>query len=93
MGNCCGKSSSDNFSSPGRTVGSAAAPANSDARVAVPSRASKPTYTQTPGRTVGGATGDAGGDARAAAAKAAEVGPLRLARLFLICRFKADTTL
>lgn len=79
MGNLCGKSSKDeNFHGPGRTLGSAPAPATKasvPARVANegPATSSKPKVTG-PGRTVGGASAnDTANDPRAAAAAAAEV--------------------
>lgn len=67
MGNCCGKSSSDNFQSPGRTLGSAP-PQGQAPRAAVPPQIS------TAGTPFGG-TGatESAGDARSAAARAAEV--------------------
>ncbi|KAF2233575.1 hypothetical protein EV356DRAFT_503373, partial [Viridothelium virens] len=69
MGNCFGKqsSSSENFSGPGRTLGSAPTPGSEPiARPTIPARSSA-------GKTLGG--GDASSDdPRSAAAKAAEVG-------------------
>ncbi|KAL9094291.1 MAG: hypothetical protein Q9165_003431 [Trypethelium subeluteriae] len=67
MGNCFGKQSSseENFSGPGRTLGSAPPPGSEPiARPTIPARSS-------PGKTLGG--GDASSDdPRSAAAKAAE---------------------
>lgn len=70
MGNLCGKESKDNFDGPGRTLGSAPAPAT---KASVPSSANAP-----PKRTVGGpprtlGEGNTGNDPKAAAAAAAEV--------------------
>ncbi|KAL9080049.1 MAG: hypothetical protein Q9157_001133 [Trypethelium eluteriae] len=69
MGNCFGKQSSseENFSGPGRTLGSAPTPGSEPiARPTIPARSSA-------GKTLGG--GDASSDdPRSAAAKAAEVG-------------------
>lgn len=73
MGNICSKSANqpDNFSSPGRIVGSSTQP--QPASAAVPARLT----TSTPGRALGGGGGGDGStavdDARSAAAKAAEV--------------------
>lgn len=73
MGSLCSKSSnepsSDNFSSPGRIVGSVPSAAPSNQRAQIP-------RTTTGGRTLGGSGGSGGAaadDARSAAAKAAEV--------------------
>ncbi|KAJ9607947.1 hypothetical protein H2200_008026 [Cladophialophora chaetospira] len=69
MGNLCSKSANepDNFSGPGRPVGSSAQP--KPASAAVPAKIT----TSTPGRTLGGAEGStAADDARRAAARAAE---------------------
>lgn len=67
MGNICGKESksSDPFSQPGRTVGSAP-PSQTAPRATVPKISG-------PGQTLGGASGGEPNDARRAAAKAAEV--------------------
>ncbi|KAI4212261.1 MAG: hypothetical protein LQ351_004974 [Letrouitia transgressa] len=72
MGSLCSKSSnepsSDNFSSPGRIVGSVPSAAPSNQRAQIP-------RTTTGGRTLGGSGGSGGAaadDARSAAAKAAE---------------------
>lgn len=70
MGALCGKESksSDPFSQPGRTVGSAP-PSSSNPRAPVPK-----INSNAPGRTLGGSSGEDTSDARRAAAKAAEVG-------------------
>ncbi|PSN73135.1 hypothetical protein BS50DRAFT_672092 [Corynespora cassiicola Philippines] len=74
MGNLCGKQSKDdNFQGPGRTLGSAPAPATKasvPARVAEGGSGKKPKVSG-PGRTVGGGE-PSGDDARSAAAAAAE---------------------
>ena len=70
MGNLCSKSANqtDNFSGPGRTVGSSTQPKPTTAPV--PAKIT----TSTPGRTLGGGDGAAAtDDARSAAARAAEV--------------------
>lgn len=68
MGNICGKTESDNFSQPGRVVGS---------RPAQPSTAPVPKTVKVggPARTLGerSATASEPGDARRRAAEAAEV--------------------
>ncbi|KAI9882502.1 MAG: hypothetical protein M1823_005751 [Watsoniomyces obsoletus] len=64
MGNLCGKQSSDPFAQPGRTLGSAPAPASGTAPLPRVSAAPRP------GRTLGGGRDDS--DARRAAALAAE---------------------
>jgi len=71
MGNICGKSESENFSSPGRTVGAppAGGPPKSSS---VPAKAK---VSSGPGRTLGGggaAEGQSSDDARSRAAEAAE---------------------
>lgn len=73
MGNLCSKSSNEpeNFSSPGRTLGSA--PPNAPTSAAVPPQVTK----NTPGRTLGGG-GNSPDNARGAAAQAAEVRPSKL---------------
>ncbi|KAG9249843.1 uncharacterized protein F5Z01DRAFT_640815 [Emericellopsis atlantica] len=53
MGNICGKEKSDNFTSPGRTVGTAP-PQNAAPKASVPKKAAKVTG---PGRTLGGSVG------------------------------------
>lgn len=80
MGNLCSKPSNepDNFSSPGRTLGSA--PPNAPTSAAVPPQVKK----NTPGRTLGG-EGSGADNARGAAAQAAEV---RSSTLF--CRSPAN---
>lgn len=71
MGNLCGKQSKDGFDGPGRTLGSAPAPAT---KASVPAGAS----ANAPKRTVGGpprtlGESNAANDPRSAAAAAAEV--------------------
>ncbi|KAJ4301873.1 hypothetical protein N0V90_003969 [Kalmusia sp. IMI 367209] len=83
MGNLCGKESKDeNFQGPGRTLGSAPAPAtkaSAPARIANDSSSRATPKVTGPGRTVGGAGGsDGANDPRAAAAAAAEVRNLKL---------------
>lgn len=76
MGNICGKTESDNFSSPGRVVG--AAPPSGPQSAPVP-KTKKGSVVSGPGRTLGsGGNLSAGGpteDARKRAAEAAEVSP------------------
>ncbi|KAL1382604.1 hypothetical protein HDK64DRAFT_283459 [Phyllosticta capitalensis] len=79
MGNCCGKES-DNFTGPGRTLGSSAPPtARSDATTLPPARPHNYGATQSrataqgPGRTLGTGGATDGNDPRSAAAQAAEV--------------------
>lgn len=77
MGNICGKSDSENFTSPGRTVGTA--PTTGPKSSSVPAKA----RVSGPGRTLGGGSGggsngpeattQATEDARSKAAQAAEV--------------------
>ncbi|KAJ4323785.1 hypothetical protein N0V94_001705 [Neodidymelliopsis sp. IMI 364377] len=74
MGNLCGKQSKDGFDGPGRTLGSAPAPAT---KASVPSTAKAGTGS-TPKRTVGGpprtlGEANAASDPKAAAAAAAEL--------------------
>ncbi|KAK8192971.1 hypothetical protein HDK77DRAFT_490075 [Phyllosticta capitalensis] len=78
MGNCCGKES-DNFTGPGRTLGSSAPPtARSDATTLPPARPHNYGATQSrataqgPGRTLGTGGATDGNDPRSAAAQAAE---------------------
>lgn len=70
MGNCCGRQSSDNFSTPGRTLGSAPAPQSKSSSTPLPKKISS-----NPGKSLGGSssTGDGSEDPREAAARAAEV--------------------
>lgn len=76
MGNLCGKQSKDGFDGPGRTLGSAPAPAT---KASVPAGANaKVSAGSTQKRTVGGpprtlGESNAGSDPRSAAAAAAEV--------------------
>ncbi|KAF2120791.1 hypothetical protein BDV96DRAFT_595202 [Lophiotrema nucula] len=79
MGNLCGKESKDNFTGPGRVLGSAPPPSN-NAKASVPARVannegpakSKPApKVGGPGRTTG--SGPSGEDPKAAAAAAAEI--------------------
>ncbi|KAI6785659.1 uncharacterized protein J7T54_005993 [Emericellopsis cladophorae] len=53
MGNICGKEKSDNFTSPGRTVGTAP-PQNAAPKASVPKKTAK---VAGPGRTLGGSVG------------------------------------
>ena len=74
MGNCCGRASSDsnNFSTPGRTLG--AVPTNDVPQN--PSRVAKPSTTGSENNLRlqgGGVSGSGPSEARAAAARAAEV--------------------
>jgi hypothetical protein len=75
MGNLCGKTSKeeDNFTGPGRVLGSAPAPQN-NAKASVPAsqQPKQKPVVGGPGRTLGESSGDVG-DARSAAARAAEV--------------------
>ena len=72
MGNICGKTESDPFSQPGRTVG--AAPASGPQSSSIPAKAkSKQPKVSGPGRTLGGSSGQAPEEARSKAAQAAEV--------------------
>lgn len=74
MGNICGKSEPDAFSSPGRTVGTA--PPTGPQSSAVPAKAKAKAKVGGPGRTLGGgaASEQDAEDARSKAAQAAEVG-------------------
>lgn len=85
MGNICSKSANqpDNFSTPGHTLGSSAAPKPASAPPTQRLTAS------TPGRTLGGGSDSRDGanspdNARSAAARAAEV---RIAPLFELLHF------
>ena len=76
MGNICGKESktSDPFSQPGHTVGSAP-PSQPAPRAAVPKVSGQ-------GHSLGGKSGSEPDDARKAAARAAEVGVLSMAYVY-----------
>lgn len=77
MGNLCGKESKDNFTGPGRVLGSAPPPSN-NAKASVPAKiASSKPKVGGPGRTVGGGE-RAEDDPRSAAAAAAEVRSMKL---------------
>ncbi|KAL8894502.1 MAG: hypothetical protein Q9192_004268 [Flavoplaca navasiana] len=71
MGNLCSRSSNkpDNFSTPGRVIGSSSTPSSApqNPRAQIPKSA-----TQSQGRTLGSGGEGGGGDARSAAARAAE---------------------
>ena len=91
MGNLCSKSAneSDNFSTPGRVVGSSNIKSQPTS-APVPAKLT----TTTPGRQLGGGAGDASttGDnnARSAAAKAAEVSSINLSTLARFENFVSD---
>ncbi len=75
MGNLCGKQSKDGFDGPGRTLGSAPAPAT---KASVPAGAATANAKSPPKRTVGGPPRTLGesnseADPRSAAGAAAEV--------------------
>lgn len=72
MGNICGKTESDPFSQPGRTVGAAPASGPQSSSVPAKAKAAKPKVGG-PAYTLGGSSGQSPEEARSKAAQAAEV--------------------